>query len=235
MPPSPSLSLPEELLLLGLDPQRGNARVRMRYVEYGVAGAVLAELELGGHVTEERGRIQVINPLAPADPVAAQVLASLPAPGKGQRGKGERTKGWVRSAGRHVTELYLNRLVEQGALRRETRRFLGLFPYHRHPAGPEDVSAAVWQRLAASIHAGSPAGRDRALAALLSATDLANRYFPGFAARATRSTLRHLTREHWPTDAVHRAVKQDKAAANSGNSGGDGNGGGDGGGGGGGG
>ncbi|WP_434594835.1 GOLPH3/VPS74 family protein [Streptomyces sp. A5-4] len=221
-------SLPEELLLLGLDPQRGSARVRMRYVEYGMAGAVLAELELSGHVAEERGRIQVINPLAPADPVAAQVLASLPAPGKGRGGKGERTKGWVRSTGRHITELYLNRLVEQGALRRETRRFLGLFPYHRHPAGPEDSSAAVWQRLAASIRADSPDGRDRALAALLSATDLAGRYFPGFGARTTRSALRHLAREHWPAVAVHRAVKQDKAAASN-SGGGDGGGGGGGG------
>ncbi|HET6860842.1 MAG TPA: GPP34 family phosphoprotein [Streptomyces sp.] len=225
----PALSLPEELLLLGLDPQRGKPRVRMRYVEYGVAGAVLAELELSGHVTEERGRIQVLNPLAPTDPLAAQALASLPAPGKGRRGKGARTKSWVRSASRRLTGLCLDRLVERGVLRRETHRFLGLFPYHRHPAGPQDVSAALRQRLAASIAAGSPVGRDRTLAALLSATDLATKYYPGFAARTTRSTLRHLAREQWPAIAVHRAVKQDKAAG--GGDGGDGGGGGGGGGG----
>lgn len=45
-PAHPGLTLPEELLLLALDPQRGKPYCRNRFLEYGMAGAVLAELEL---------------------------------------------------------------------------------------------------------------------------------------------------------------------------------------------
>ncbi|MEV2244680.1 GPP34 family phosphoprotein [Streptomyces sp. NPDC049970] len=131
----PAPTLPEELLLLALDPVRGGPHCRGRSLEYGVAGAALAELELQGRIAEEHGRVVVVNPLDPPDPLLGVFLRSLPPPGK--RGSGSRVSAgrWVRQAGRQAEELYLDALVEQGTLLRETRRFIGLFPYRRHPAG----------------------------------------------------------------------------------------------------
>lgn len=57
-----ALTLPEELLLLTLDPERGKPLCNRTYLRYGAAGAVLAELELQGRIREERGRVQVVNP-----------------------------------------------------------------------------------------------------------------------------------------------------------------------------
>ncbi|MFD7948863.1 GPP34 family phosphoprotein, partial [Streptomyces sp. NPDC059744] len=82
-PAHPGLTLPEELLLLALDPQRGKPYCRNRFLEYGMAGAVLAELEFQGRITEQLGRIRVIDPLTPQDPLLAQVLGRLPAPDQG--------------------------------------------------------------------------------------------------------------------------------------------------------
>lgn len=220
----PHLSLPEELLLLGLDPERGGARVSLRYLEYGMAGVALAELARAGCVEQDRGRVQVRNPVPPpalvsgpdADPVLVRVLAGLPGPGKGRHG-GIRTASFVRRARREVTGMYLDRLVERGALRRESRRALGLFPMVRHPAAAgADWSAPLRHRLAVAAKSGFPERRDQVLAAFLSATDLANRHFPGFAARPVRATMRGFVRGEWAAHAVRKAVEGDKAAASGG-------------------
>jgi Golgi phosphoprotein 3 GPP34 len=223
------LTLPEELLLLALDPATGRRHCNRSYLQYGLAGAALAELELQGRVAEARGRVTVVNPLPPLDPLSAQILASLPAPGKSRFGDGIRARPWVRRTGREVEELCLHHLVGRGALRVETRRFLGLFPYHRYPAAAEDWSAPARGRYAASMAAGFPDRRSRLLAAFTTAIGLARVLHPGRTWRES-GALRILVREEWAPYAVHRAVQQDKQSSSSMGGGGS-DGGGDGGGG----
>ncbi|MFI0980122.1 GPP34 family phosphoprotein [Streptomyces sp. NPDC021093] len=226
MSPLPPLSLPEELLLLGLQPERGGMRVKVSYVEYGVAGAVLAELERVGCIEQDRGRVQIRTPVPPpaltsgptADPVAVRVLAGLPGPGKGRHG-GVRTASFVRRARREVTGQYLDRLVERGALRRESKRVLGLFPVVRHPAAGTDWSAPLQHRLQSAAKSGFPDHRDQLLAAFLWATDLANKHFRGNAARQVRARMRDFGRREWAAKAVHSAVAGEKAAAQGGGGG----------------
>ncbi|WP_326651850.1 MULTISPECIES: GPP34 family phosphoprotein [unclassified Streptomyces] len=226
------LTLPEELLLLALDPVTGRRHCGRRYLQYGLAGAVLAELELQGRVAEAHGRVTVVNPLPPQDRLSAQILASLPAPGKSRFGDGIRARPWVRRTGREVEELCLHQLVGRGALRVETRRLLGLIPYHRYPAAAEDWSAPVRGRYAASVSAGFPDRRGRLLAAFTLAIGLAGVLNPRFRSWRARGALRALVREEWAPYAVHRAVQQDKQSSSSGGGlGGDGGSGGDGGGG----
>ncbi|MFI8001845.1 GPP34 family phosphoprotein [Streptomyces sp. NPDC086010] len=223
-----ALTLPEELLLLALDPVRGKPYCRGRHLEYGVAGAALAELELQGRIAVERGRVVVVNPLDPPDPLLAVFLRSLPAPGKGGLLPGTPARRWVRQAGRQAEGLYLDALVERGVLRRETRRFLGLLPYHRHPAGPASPAGQVRQRHEESRAAGHPGPRGRLLAALAAAVELPAVVRGGD--RRTRAATRALVREEWAAQAVHRNVRQDKAARAGGGGGGSGDGGGGGGG-----
>ncbi|WP_371603064.1 GPP34 family phosphoprotein [Streptomyces sp. NBC_01220] len=198
-------TLPEELLLLALDPQRGTPYCRNRTLEYALAGAALAELELQGRVTGQRGEIQVVNPLEPPDPLLAALMRSLPAPGKGR--SGVPAQGWVRRAGQPVGGMYLEAAVQRGVLLRETRRFLGLVPYHRHPAGPQSYAVHVRERFAAAGRAGLPDHRSRALASLVAAAGL-DRRVPG-AGLTSRSTMRSLIHERWPAEAVYRNVRRD--------------------------
>lgn len=207
-PPPPGPTLPEELLLLALDPLRGKPFCRNRFLEYAMAGAALAELELQGRITEQHGQAQVINPLEPPDPLLAALMRSLPAPGKGRRGSGVSARGWVRHAGRQVEGMYLDALVERGILRRDTHRFLGLLPYHRHPVVAKDLAAQARQQFVTAEQAGFPDHRSRALAALVSAAGLSR--FVG-TDRRSRSAMRHLIREQWPAHAVHRNVRRDKS------------------------
>ncbi|MFF2410271.1 GPP34 family phosphoprotein [Streptomyces sp. NPDC058092] len=220
-PVAPELTLPEELLLLALDPQRGKPDCRNRFLEYGVAGAVLAELELRGRIAERLGRVRVISPSAPQDPLLAQVLGSLPAPDEGFAG-GVGAKPWIRRTGRYVEELCLEHLVGRSVLRRETHRFLGLLPYHRHPVADPALPAAVRERFAATEAAGFPDPRGRTLAALVSAIGLSGAVAQG--GRRSRSTMRGLVHDEWTAYAVRQNVRQDKANRSGGSAGGGGGG-----------
>lgn len=221
---APALTLPEELILLALDPERGKPTCRARDLAYGAAGAVLAELELQGRIREERGRVQVVNPLDPADPLLAALLRTLGPPAKGRR-RGPRARRWVGDYDRHVQEKYLDSLVERSVLSRETRRFLGLFPYHRHFPGVPDLARGVLDRFAAAEAAGHPDHRDRVLAALVSAIGLAGELTR--LGRTGRTVMKVMRRSEWTAAAVHHNVKQNESGGGwSGDSGG-GDGGGD--------
>ncbi|MGW1102105.1 GOLPH3/VPS74 family protein [Streptomyces sp. NPDC002540] len=208
-PALPEHTLPEELLLLALDLRRGKPYCRNRFLEYGVAGAVLAELELHGRVAEHLGRVRVISPQAPQDPLLAQVLGSLPAPDGGGLAGGVGVKAWIRRTGRYVEELCLEHLVGRAVLRRETHRLLGLLPHHRHPTADPALPAAVRERFAAAEAAGFPDRRGRTLAALVSATGLSGAVAQG--GWRSRSAMHDLVRDEWTADAVRRNVRQDKA------------------------
>ncbi|MFF1645429.1 GPP34 family phosphoprotein [Streptomyces sp. NPDC058240] len=212
MPPAPELTLPEELLLLALDPQRGKPYCPNRFLEYATAGAVLRELELQGRVTEHLGRIRVVSPLAPPDPLLAQVLGSLSAPAVGGLAGDADTRRWIRQTGRYVEELCLEHLVRRSVLRRETHRLLGLLPYHRHPAADPALSLAVRDRFAAAEAAGFPDPRSRTLAALVSAVGLTGAVARG--GLRDRWAMRDLVHEEWTADAVYRNVRQDRANRN---------------------
>jgi hypothetical protein len=221
--PAPALTLPEELILLTLDPDRGKPLCSAASLAFGTAGAALAELEIQGRIREEGGRIQVVNPLDPADPLLAELLRTLPQ-AKGRR-SGMRARRWVDDFDRHVHEKYLDSLVERSLLSRETRRFLGLFPYHRHfPVAP-DLVPAVFDRFSAAEAAGYPDHRDRVLAALVSAIGLAGELTR--LGRNGRTAMKVMRRSEWTASAVHYNVKQNESGGDGdGWSGGDSGGGG---------
>ncbi|MFH8789653.1 GOLPH3/VPS74 family protein [Streptomyces roseoverticillatus] len=207
---APRLTLPEELVLLCFDPVSGRKLMRAGHSSgYGVAGAVLAELRLAGRVVEARGRVQVTNPLPPADPLLAMAMASLQQPGKGAGGP--RTAGWVRSASRHLEEPWLARLAERGALRLETRRFLGVIPYRRDSVGPVDLTTAARERFELARRGGFTDPRDRALAALVSATGISGALCPGWGRRHQRQAMHRLMRADWVARAVHKNRMRDSA------------------------
>ncbi|WP_050502746.1 GOLPH3/VPS74 family protein [Streptomyces monomycini] len=214
-------TLPEELLLLALDPARGKPLNPPSYLRYGLAGAALAELARAGRVTEGRGgRILVGSPLPLGDLVLDAALATLSVPGKRGEAKAKR---WVRTAARGVDEACRQRLEQRGAVRRESRRALGVFRYERLAAGPVDLAGPARAHFKGALASGFTDPRDRVLAALVSATQLDRKLELGRDRRAVRRGLKALVRDDWIARAVASAVLQDKAAGSGG--GGDGGGG----------
>ncbi|MFD5937544.1 GOLPH3/VPS74 family protein [Streptomyces griseus] len=217
-PDAPALTLPEELILLALDPDRGRPVCGARDLAYGTAGAALAELEIQGRIREEGGRIQVVNPLEPAEPLLAALLRTLDPPAKGRR-RGIRARRWVGEHHRDVQEKYLDSLVERSLLSRRTHRFLGLFPHHRHFPGVPDLAPDVLDRFAAAEAAGYPDHRDRVLAALASAIGLAGDLTR--LGRNGRTVMKVMRRSEWTAAAVHHNVKQNESGGGWGDGGGE--------------
>ncbi|WP_050515306.1 GPP34 family phosphoprotein [Streptomyces rimosus] len=203
-------TLPEELLLLALDPEHGKPLNAPAYLRYGLAGAALGELEWAGQISEGRGgRITVGSPLPLGDLVLDAALGTLPVSGTDGDVK---VKKWVRSAARGIDEVCRQRLEQRAAVRRESRRALGLFRYERLTPGPVDLAGPAGARFKGALAGGFATPRDRLLGALVSAVRLDRKLVQGHDRRAVRRDLKALAREHWISRAVAAAVFEDEAA-----------------------
>ncbi|MEU1781283.1 MULTISPECIES: GOLPH3/VPS74 family protein [Streptomyces] len=229
--PSSGLTLPEELILLSHAPSDGKRLCATRNLAYGLAGAVLAELELRGLAAEDRGGPVRVPGIPPADQRLALPLASLPELGKpGAKGRsrlfrlGTSTHRWVRTAARHVEEPWIVGLVERGILTPKAPDRFAVVRQLRYAVGPNDLTTATRQRFAGAREAGFPGRRDRMLAGLVSATGVGTALYPGWDHRADRKELRRHMRDEWTAYAVYRNVSEDSSSSSGGSDGGDGGG-----------
>ena len=111
-----------------------------------LAGAALAELEETGRIAMERGGRIAVGQSAAAGSIRCWTVRWRPCRRRpSSAGASPHSAGCSAPAGRS-RRLCLRRLVERGALRRETRRALGLFPYERFPAGAVDLLGPARER-----------------------------------------------------------------------------------------
>ena len=164
------LSLPEALVVLGIEADQGTTRDRLT-LSYAIGGGQLAELKLAGRISVDDEQVVVINDAATGDEHLDELLAKIAGADR------PHTPGhWVmkrRSAGLAV---YVRRLVATGVVRGESRRLLGFIPRTVFPivhAGTRERALAEIQSALADPAARSQ--RDAALIALLHASAIARR------------------------------------------------------------
>ncbi len=165
----------EDLLLLLLDDEDGTL-VQQSFVDQALAGAVLAELALEGHVVlqERRGwgakpHVVPADGAAPDDEVLAHALGIVAE-------KPRDAGGLLRPLGKGLRQHLAERLVERGVLRREEDRVLGLFPRTTWPAVDSTHEAEVRRDIAATLVDGVPPGpRTAAIVGLLHAIGRAHK------------------------------------------------------------
>ncbi len=201
------LALPDELLLLALDDERGT-RAHATELEPGLAGAVVLDLALRGRLDVPDKTVRVVDATPTGDAVldrALQTIADAPKP--------RAPKWWVGHLQKGVREQVADRLVASGALRRDEQKLLWIFPVTRLPAGDPGSESAVRARLDAAVLRGvTPDDRTAALAALVHATNLRSTVFPGADRRAVKKRLADLAEGQWAAEAVRRAVQEMAAA-----------------------
>jgi hypothetical protein len=162
-------TLAEDLMLLLFQPGSGAGGTGTIAGEgvlfYTLAGAVLSDLGLGGHVrAEDRTDRVATTGAVPADPLLRQTWDYL-----AEKPRGVQTV--LAAVGPRLREPVLERLVDRGDIRRSTRKALGLFETQvlegdggpRRPALVADLRAVL-------VDGQEPAPRTGALAALLSAS-----------------------------------------------------------------
>ncbi|GAB2895057.1 GOLPH3/VPS74 family protein [Streptomyces mayteni] len=161
--------LVEEVMLLLLDDETG-VPAAAGTLHYTLGGAVLVELALRGEIdVEESGsklsgpRVVTVGTGDLADPLLRSAYEKV-----AERPRGVQTA--LLEIGGGLRKPVIDRLVERGLIRRESRRVLGIFPSTRLPADDTRHEAALRRRVCAALEDGeTPDTRTAAVIALLSA------------------------------------------------------------------
>ena len=208
------LTLPQELYLLALHEEKGRVPASLSTsLHYGLGGAILAELILQGRVglDDNRKAVVVNNGMFGDDDLLNEGLERIQASGRHHK-----ATYWVSTFSDYIKKLekrLANRLVDQGVLRKEEKRFLGVVPYEAFPA--LDASARFWikQHLRSVVLGGeTPDAHTATLLSLMRACDLLGRVFTRDELKMARRKIETLTRGEVIGEAVQQAIETIEAA-----------------------
>jgi hypothetical protein len=201
------MRIAEEILLLLVDDRTGRFLVDSTKLDNVLAGAVLVELatlervgfpSTGGRL--KRGRMAVLDPTPPGDPLLDRALATMAA---GRPAKPDRLIAKLR---RGLRSTLLERLSEAGAVRRSTRRLLGILPRTTWPAADSRHKQELRARLQDVLVAGAtPDSRTATLVSLLAAVNAAPRVVDGDT-KAVRARAKDIAAGDWAGAAVKKAI-----------------------------
>lgn len=213
-----SVLVAEDLLLCLTDDRTGRLVVSGSTVDVGLGGALLVELALRGRVAVaaageriRRGHLVVRDPTPTADPVLDDALAAVRAK------EGRKPQHVVGGLGKGRRAQLYERLAAAGAVRREERRVLGLFPGRRWPAADVDRARGLRDRLAVALqHGATDDARVAALVSLLAALDALHRVVVpaqvGLTRRELKERAKQIAAGEWAGKAVRDAIAGMNAA-----------------------
>lgn len=182
-------TIPEELLLLALDPATGTT-AQPQTLDLGLAGAQLVELAMAGRIVPDGDRIAVVNPRPTGDPTLDHALELLR-----RRGSAVRAVHWIGGPRLGLRQTYLAHLERCEMVRAVPGQVCGVLPTTRYQASDDCTNSAIKERLDTAIRTGIPPDpRTAALAALAHAVGLGKHLYPGNEGRSSRSRLRDLIR-----------------------------------------
>jgi hypothetical protein len=208
------LTLPQELYLLALHEEKGRVPAALSTpLHYGLGGAILAELILQGRVglDDNRKAVVVNNTMFGEDDLLNEGLERIQASGRHHK-----STYWVSTFSDTIKKLEKRlayRLVDQGVLRKEEKRFLGVAPYEAYPA--QDASARFWikQHLRSVVLGGEALDAHTAtLLSLMCVCDLLGRVFTRDELKTARRKIKTLTSDEVIGEAVQQAIEIIEAA-----------------------
>jgi hypothetical protein len=197
----------EDVLLLLVDEATGKFLVDSTKLDNVLAGAVLVELatmERLGFPSEgsrgTRGRMVVLNPTPPGDPVLDRALATVAASRPAKPDK------LIAKLQKRLRTTLLERLTAARALRRSTRKVLGILPRTTWPADDSSYRRELGARLQDVLVAGAtPDSRTAAVVSLLLAVNAAHRVVDGDK-KAVRARAKDIAAGDWAGPAVKKAI-----------------------------
>ncbi|MFI1221549.1 MULTISPECIES: GPP34 family phosphoprotein [unclassified Streptomyces] len=207
----------EDLTLLMMDDKSG-AIAGAGTLYYTLGGAVLVELGLGGRIRVDENdtglngvKVHAVAGRTPSDPLLRAAHAKV-----GERVRGVQTL--LIEIGTGMRETVLDRLVERGMLRQETKKTLGLFRTTSTTAADTGRKKEVMERVRAVLIDGEePDDRTAALTGLLSASGTLptlHRSIPWSGKVYKRA--KELEQSSWGAEAVNAAVLRTVAAISAG-------------------
>jgi hypothetical protein len=201
------LSLPQAFLLLATNDTDGEPEIPSAVLRAGLAGAILAELDLQGAI-ELQGKHVVATGSTPQTDFGHQLEIIRDRPGLHTP-----RKCVAMLASRAEQHRVYEGMAALGIVEHVGEKHLGLFRTTRYPEKDHAPEAAVRQQIQALLEGASSAAgtsdpgaphsaasdaRTTALIGLLYATELLGKAFPA----ADQGRAREMARGHWPSRAV---------------------------------
>ncbi|WP_141577792.1 GPP34 family phosphoprotein [Actinomadura sp. WMMA1423] len=204
---TPPMTLAEEVMLLSLDDEKGDAKEPSR-VQWAVAGAMVVDLALAGRIDVEDERVHVRDPSPVGVPYLDAELADL-----AERGEAPKVKKVIEHARKTGVKGARQSLIDRGLVREEKKKVLGIFSVSRYPEADGAAERELRDRLEAVVeHGRSPDERTAALVALLHGARLRKLAFGGGDRRRTETRMKEIAEGQWVSPAVRRAVDGAEAA-----------------------
>ncbi|WP_106396304.1 GOLPH3/VPS74 family protein [Actinocorallia populi] len=197
------MTLADDFLLLALHQEKGKPLVSTLYVEYGLVGAVLAELALAGRIGFDKDKVLVLDPTPVGTPEEDAALARL-----AEEDKTRRAYWWAGKLRSGLRQRALTRLVDAGVLDEERRTVLGVFPTTRHPEANPVPEQELRARLTSVLH-GAPADvRDAALLSIVQACRLNRAAFPDIDKKQFKNRVESFAEDNEVGEVVRKTIQQ---------------------------
>ncbi len=172
------LTLPEELLLLVLDDERGLLLDLPQFsLQYALSGAFLMELALQDYLEADLESVHKVKSEEPKDALVAQAWASL----KTLPEKNIPVREIIDALAQRTSDLRestLQSLVDKGILKRDQQKFLWLFAFRTYPVIDDTQPKEVKKRISDILFSEDiPDPRDVALICLREACKIFQQVF----------------------------------------------------------
>ncbi|TDD12726.1 GPP34 family phosphoprotein [Nonomuraea deserti] len=199
-----TVTIAEEFLLLAYRDDKGTPLINSTQLDSALAGALLAELAVGGRLDLSDKKVTVTDPSPLGDAELDATLTRI-----ATEGKARKPAWWVqRIQSGKLRKRLLTRLAESGVLAEERGRALGIFPVTRWPEAHPGVEADVRERVSAVLAGAAPDARTAVLIAIAHAAGLDRKAFPG----ASKQRIKEISEGAWTADAVAKAIAAINAA-----------------------
>ncbi|MHB1405166.1 MAG: GOLPH3/VPS74 family protein [Desulfitobacteriaceae bacterium] len=202
------LSLPEELLLLALNEEKGTfSWVASSKLPYVLAGSLLMELILRKRLAVEPKRLEVLDRTPTGLPLLDEILKSIDSSKKVRP-----ADVWVGKIGRRIKPMkveLLEELVDKGILHSEEHLVFGIFPTTRYPLRDDRPKKTIISNVRSLIlRREAPDPRQMMLIALVYTIGLTHVLFDKEERRDARKRVGEIAKPLPITQAINKAIQR---------------------------
>ncbi|WP_257348493.1 GOLPH3/VPS74 family protein [Pseudalkalibacillus decolorationis] len=200
-------TIPEELLLLALDDEKGTVVFSaLSSLNYGLAGAIFAELTILERITLEDKKIVVTNEAPTGDTVLDDVLRRIKESPK------ERTVDhWIQNSTSWIPQVkkdLLGNLVKKGVLEEKEEKVLWIFTSHKYPTDEEASEQQIRKHIYKSVFENEETdARSGILLSLVKACNLVEEVFTKDKRKEAKKRIDELNQKNDYAKAVHSSIE----------------------------
>ncbi|ASN04805.1 GOLPH3/VPS74 family protein [Virgibacillus necropolis] len=205
-------TIAEELLLLAMDDEKGTVVFSAsESLNYGLAGAVLAELTILERIELDDKKVVVINEEETGVMFLDSVLTEIK-----QSNKSRKVDDWVNRINYKMGQMrndMIQLLVEKGVLKEEEKKILWFFNQNTYPANQEIPEQEIRNRVHASLFGDEkPNARTAMLLSLIKSCNLVDEVFSKDKKKEATRLMDKIIKNHDYGKAVNASIDEMQTA-----------------------